>query len=203
MRLIIVRHGITDFNVQGIMQGLQGKSLNQEGRLQAQKLARRLKKEKIDYVYTSDLSRAVETAQEVVQYHPHLSLIYSSQIRERSYGIYDGKHRDLYLAAWKKTAVTYFEFKPEGGESIIEAQQRALQFYQTLFVKHRQETVLLVSHGSFIRTLIAVMLHESSNYSDAEYFKSGPHNTGVNIINVDKDGRCTVEVLNCIKHLGS
>lgn len=201
MRLIIVRHGQTDYNVQGIMQGLQEKSLNGEGQAQAKKVAQRLQHEKIDLVYSSDLPRALETAQEIVAYHPQLKLIYNTLVRERDYGIYDGKHRDVYLAAWKKTNKPYIEFKPDGGESILELRHRAVRFYEQLKQLHQQETILIVSHGSFIRTFIAALLNEASNYSDSEYFKSGPHNTGVNIINVGKDGRCTAEVLNCIKHL--
>ena len=64
MKLIIVRHGQTDANITGIIQGHGESNLTLLGKKQAQKIALRLKEEKIDYAYSSDLRRAKETAEE-------------------------------------------------------------------------------------------------------------------------------------------
>jgi len=198
MRLIIVRHGLTDFNAQGMMQGHIEKPLNEEGLQQASKLALRLKEEKIDVAYVSDLSRAVQTAQAVLNFHPNISVIYTPEIRERNYGIYEGKHRDIYLAANQKENVPYYKFKPEGGESVLEAKERALLFYAKIYQKHQRETVLMVSHGGFIRAFIAAVLKES--LGNGQYCRHRQLNTAVTILNVDY-GKVVVDTFNCVKHL--
>ena len=198
MKLIIVRHGLTDFNAQGIMQGNIEKPLNKEGFEQASKVALRLKNEKISTVYSSNLSRAVETTKEILTYHPTLSAIYTPDIIERSYGIYDGKHRDIYLAAYKKEKVPYYKFKPAGGESVLEARDRALRFHSKIYQKHQQETVLMVSHGGFIRAFITGVLKES--LENGKYSRHRQLNTAVTILNVNP-GKVVVDTFNCVKHL--
>lgn len=198
MRLIIIRHGQTDYNALGIMQGHRGKPLNSTGREQARKLALRFKSEAIDVLYSSDLERAQETAREILSAHPNTASFYARELRERSYGIYDGKHQDFYLSAWKKTALPYFEFKPKGGESIVESRERALKFYHQLQKKHQDDTVLIVSHGSFIRALLAAILNES--FASAKYSNFRQHNSAVTILAIDKED-VVVETFNCVKHL--
>ena len=68
MRLILTRHGETEDNVKEILQGQAGGKLTAKGIEQAKKLALRLKKEKIDKIYVSDLKRAVDTAKELHAY---------------------------------------------------------------------------------------------------------------------------------------
>jgi len=82
MRIILTRHGQTEENLQGILQGhLQGK-LSQLGKEQARKLALRLKDEKIDYIYSSDLARAADTAKEIAKYHPDTPIKFVKDMRE-------------------------------------------------------------------------------------------------------------------------
>lgn len=198
MKLIIVRHGQTDYNALGIMQGRKGKPLNITGWEQVRKLSLRLKNEKIDVAYVSNLERTQETAREILSAHQNIPVIYTKELQERSYGIYDGKHRDIYLSARKKSALPHSEFKPEGGESVVEARERALKFYTKLQSKHQKDTVLIVSHGGLIRALLAVILDES--FASAKDSKIYLHNSAVTILNIDK-GNVVMEAFNCVKHL--
>ncbi len=69
MRLILVRHGETEWNRQRRVQGLSNLALNETGRRQAEAVARALKNEKVDVIYTSPLRRAKETARAIGRFH--------------------------------------------------------------------------------------------------------------------------------------
>ena len=88
MRLIIVRHGQTDYNVKRIAQGQLNNPLNETGMEQARKVAKRLKDEKIDVVYCSDLKRTRMTAEEIMKHHPDVPVHYVKEIREMDMGIF-------------------------------------------------------------------------------------------------------------------
>ncbi len=85
MKLYIVRHGQTDANAQGITQGWLDTDLNETGRAQAAKAARNFN-QKIDAIYSSDLKRATQTAQEFRNLHPDLPYFEDARLRERGFG---------------------------------------------------------------------------------------------------------------------
>ncbi|MFW5852855.1 MAG: histidine phosphatase family protein, partial [Nanoarchaeota archaeon] len=91
MKLIIVRHGETFENISGICQGQSDGTLSDKGKLQAKKVAERLKDEKIDALYSSDLQRTVDTANEILRYHPKIELKKDKLLRERYFGEFEGK----------------------------------------------------------------------------------------------------------------
>ena len=93
MRLILTRHGETEENKIGIMQGHLPGKLSAEGIEQAQKLALRLKDEKIDFIYSSDLARASDTAKEIASFHPHAPIKFVEDLRERNLGEFQGKKK--------------------------------------------------------------------------------------------------------------
>ncbi|MEJ2267962.1 MAG: histidine phosphatase family protein [Nanoarchaeota archaeon] len=83
MKLIIVRHGETEENLKKIWQGhLQGK-LTKKGIEQAKKLANRLKDEKLDVIFSSDLDRASDTAKEIAKFHSEVPIYLVEDLRER------------------------------------------------------------------------------------------------------------------------
>ena len=76
MRIILVRHGETEDNKKRIIQGHLPGKLSDKGIEQARKVANRLKNEKVDYIFSSDLDRAKSTAEEIAKFHqekPHLN----------------------------------------------------------------------------------------------------------------------------------
>ena len=91
MILIITRHGETIENKQGIMQGHLPGTLSEHGIEQAKKLAERLKEEKIDFIYSSDLARAADTAKEIAKFHPNISINFTKELRERNLGELQGR----------------------------------------------------------------------------------------------------------------
>ena len=89
-RIIIIRHGETDYNKNKIFQGWDDVPLNKQGLMQAKKVANRLKEEAIDAFYSSDLSRALDTAKEIGK-RISLQPTKDKRIRERNLGFFQGK----------------------------------------------------------------------------------------------------------------
>lgn len=99
VRLLIVRHGETDCNVQGIIQGQLDTDLNDVGRRQADFLGAALRREHIDEVYASPLRRAKDTADAIVASHAshshgHLPYWLDDRLKERGFGALEGKTFD-------------------------------------------------------------------------------------------------------------
>ena len=91
MKLIIARHGETIENQKEIIQGQRLGTLSENGIEQAKKLALRLKSEKIDYIYSSDLARAKDTTKEIIKFHQNVPIEYVKELRERNLGEFEGK----------------------------------------------------------------------------------------------------------------
>ena len=164
-KFILLRHGQTDWNIQRLYQGQEDIPLNDNGKRQAEEAAETLKNVPIDIAYCSDLQRAVETAKTVLRYHPSVPLMIDKRIRERSFGEYEGKpyQKDLMNPTDsnetnKKRDSLNFKF-PQG-ESLLDVYERANSFYNDILQKHPNETVLIVSHGTFLSILSAIIYQD-------------------------------------------
>jgi len=90
MRLLIIRHGETEYNSKKIFQGTINEKLNQNGINQANKLSLRLKDEKIDLIFSSTLDRAKKTAEIINKYH-NLNIQFKDELKEKNFGDLQGK----------------------------------------------------------------------------------------------------------------
>ncbi len=200
MRLIITRHGQTHENSQKISMGqsIDG-SLSKEGIDQAKKLANRLKKEKIDFVYVSDLKRALNTADEILKFHPSAKKVINKDLRERSLGVYEGKPNNLWKNAMKESSRSFSRFKPKNGESYLELKNRTKKFFDLLLKKHIDDNVLVVSHTGTSTMLIMNVLHERITQTRYEHYR--PKNTALTVFEISKDRRARMRLINDISHL--
>lgn len=161
-RVLFVRHGQTDWNTLGRIQGSSDTELNARGREQARHLARRLRTVPLHAVYTSDLTRCVQTARIVRGPRP-LPLRLSPNLREVAYGEWEGHTReqlarsgyDDHLRRWNTGEAVG---GPPGGESREQVDARAEQFLACIVPRHRGETVLVVSHGGTLRLMLARLM---------------------------------------------
>lgn len=200
MRVILTRHGETHENVKKISmgQGIDG-SLNEEGMAQARKLARRLKEEKIDVVYVSDLTRAVNTAREVLSFHPSAKMITTPLLRERNLGIYEGGPNVRWKEAMRQSPLPFHVFQPPGGESYAELHNRVGTFFDSLFENHRNDTLLLVSHTGALTMLLLKLMDKPITRENYEIYKLG--NTAVTICEIFQKEPPTIHLLNDMSHL--
>jgi probable phosphoglycerate mutase len=156
-RILLVRHGETDWNAAGRIQGHSDTPLNAAGRLQAQRAAQRLAREPIRALYSSDLARAFETAA-IIGAPLGLTVVASPQLRERRYGEWEGltaaeiqAHYPEQFAIWRARST---DFAPPQGETRNEILTRALAELQTIARRHVREMVVVVSHGGLCYVLI-------------------------------------------------
>lgn len=194
MRLIITRHGETEDNKARILTGHLPGKLSKEGILQAKKLALRLKDEKIDYVYSSDLKRCVDTTNAILNYHPDdVKVEFTSELRERYMADFEGKKRD-------DLGPDYFQKMNESKdvESLENMRLRAEKFLHQVLKKHKTDTVLFVAHNWIKKSLIGVITgKEISEVLKMETM----HNTSVSIFEISKDKNHKIHAFNCAKHL--
>jgi 2,3-bisphosphoglycerate-dependent phosphoglycerate mutase len=142
--LILARHGETDWNRDLRIQGSSDVDLNPVGREQAQALARELADIELDAIYSSDLSRARETAEVVAAKHG-LEVRLDARLRERSFGSWEGLTREDIAAL------------PQGsrhdGETDDQVRARVLDAVQEIAEAHPGRHVLVVAHGGALNTL--------------------------------------------------
>jgi len=152
LRLILVRHGETVENAQGIIQGQLHGRLTERGRRQAQRAAEELRRELVHRIYSSDLARAADTAVEIARHHEGVSVEHRRELRERSFGRYQGRRPGE--IDWG--AVPRSEVEP------LEAlSERAAGFLREMQRRHGGETVVVVGHGGTCAAMIAHIRGES------------------------------------------
>jgi len=142
--LLLVRHGETDWNAAGRLQGHTDRPLNDYGRRQARELADRLAGDGIQAVYASDLVRARETA-EILGARLGLEVVIDADLREKNWGTWEG------LTADERAEV---EFE---GESTEAHQKRVLRAVQRIADAHHGERVAVVTHGGSLRRIQAAV----------------------------------------------
>jgi phosphoserine phosphatase len=149
MRLILIRHGETDWNIEGRYQGQANPPLNEEGIRQGQRLARKLEGAGLDALYTSPLSRASQTAR-IISDHLGVPLYSDSRFMEIHQGEWQERLRSeiqsLYPDLFKRWETEPWEVCPPNGETLRQVQERVEQAVDEIISRHTDETIGIVSH---------------------------------------------------------
>lgn len=156
MKFILVRHGETAENTAGVLMGHMDMPLNAYGIKQADQVALRLQKEKIDAFFCSDLDRCVSTLASIRKFHPDVPLMLASNLRERHFGDFSGKKRTE--VDWDSLPGPFLERKPAGGESLNDLLSRLEQVVTEIRMKYADHTVVLVAHSGPIKLIRAIFL---------------------------------------------
>jgi broad specificity phosphatase PhoE len=155
-RLILIRHGQTDWNAESRWQGQADVPLNSRGLEQAQRLAAELAGAGIQAVYTSDMQRALQTVQPLARL-TGLPVRIDPRLREVHVGDWQGLLVTEIVARYGElfhrrqadpSAVT-----PPGGETLAQVQQRTYTVLDEILERHPHETVAIVGHGFVIALL--------------------------------------------------
>lgn len=195
MKLILTRHGETVENAADIMQGHIPGTLSAEGKQQAERLAERLKNEKIDAIYSSDLARAADTAKVIAKHHPNAELRLVKELRERDLGEFTGKTKEQIGPAAGESLV---KAEPKHGETLAAMRKRAADFLDKVMHKHANDTVVFVGHSGINQAVIAVIIGLPAE----ELPKIGKHaNASISIFEVTEDRKHKVHALNDVSHL--
>lgn len=197
MKLIIVRHGESEGNEQGILQGRLDGRLSAKGRSQILKVGERLRSEKPAAIYSSDLSRAKDTAQAIARYHPAAPFFLEECLRERSWGQFEGGPSAKWTAHLEQSGLPYHEYVPPGGEGVRDVYARVAPFAGKIKEKHASDTVIVVAHHSVNRALIYYLIgHPLENWRAIDQL-----NTCVNVLEVSSEGPASTVLINCVAHL--
>lgn len=145
MKILFVRHGETDWNIEKRAQGRKDIELNQNGVMQALEVKERLKDVKIDKIFASPLKRAMKTA-EIINENHSLEIISEQALIERNFGPLEGHqfHGNQWFECWNYDLNTQYDMN---GECVREFFKRVHLFLDKLLKEDKYETVLLVSHG--------------------------------------------------------
>jgi probable phosphoglycerate mutase len=159
---IFVRHGETQANRAGILQGNMDCPLNENGLRQAKAVAGYLRDSEFAAVYSSPLSRAFETARIIVECgHENTPLSSDERLREWNCGEIDGlKWEDIharYQYEAKSFCFEQIDVQMPGGESGMEFQHRIADFLKEMTVTHAGKRVLLVAHGGVLQRMFRVV----------------------------------------------
>lgn len=160
-RLLLVRHGATTATEEDRFSGSSGAELSEQGRWQVARLGERLSRQDITAIYSSPLSRALETAR-ILGSHCGLEPVTRDGLREIGHGHWEGMKREDVerqfgpeYSAWEADP---FTFAPAGGESGVAVLARALPVIREIVATHPVGQLLVISHKATLRLVLSSLL---------------------------------------------
>lgn len=154
-RVIVVRHGQTEWNVRARIQGQGDSELTDEGRAQARSIAERLAREPFDVLVSSDLGRAAATAGHIAS-RSGKPVVLDARLRERHFGVGEGMTYEEVDRAWPGAFARIRNVDPDfvipGGESRRQFHERVRAAFDSLARAHAGRTLVVVTHGGVLAT---------------------------------------------------
>lgn len=194
-KFFLIRHGEVANNADKCYNGHNDVDLSAEGLSQMEAIADRLKTEPIKAVYCSDLIRTVKGGRIIAEKHS-LKIISLQKLRELNYGRWDGKKLDdikrLYPKELKARYDDIVNYRIQGGETLIELNNRILQVIKDIINKHKGESIAVVSHGGVNRIILLWAL----NIDLKNFHRIQQNYAALNIVNFYDNGNAIVELMN-------
>lgn len=202
-RILLVRHGQSQGNAEGRFGGHTPTPLSSRGRRQAEAAARTLASEKITAIYTSDLLRAVQTAEPLARL-TGLAINRTTAFRERSVGVMEGltfeeaaeQHPEQYAALIRRD----FEHVILGGESYRQMLDRAAGELDHIMEQHSGGRICVFAHTGTI-CILALHLMGALDAPELKPVWISTANCGITRIEIRPDGFVRVQAVNDTRHL--
>jgi len=165
-KLFVFRHAETTDNSRGIFSGWRDPELTLKGLSQAQEIAEQLRREKMDYAFTSHLKRARKTLEIVLETHPAVPVFMDDRLVERCYGLLQGKSKRRVAKErpeWFAKVHRGYDFPPPEGESLKMVENRTLPFLVQLeeWLRQNPGNVAISCHGNSMRPIRRIFEHLS------------------------------------------
>lgn len=159
MKLYIIRHGQTEWNLAGRLQGWQNSNLTEEGIKNAERLSDRLKDIHFDYIYSSPQKRAIDTAR-IIKGKRNIDIITLEGLREIGFGVWEGmKIKDINLK-YSEQFDTYLNrphlYNPINGETFEELFSRVQDSLDRI-ISQGGDNILIVAHGVTIKAMTSMI----------------------------------------------
>lgn len=203
LEIYFVRHGETEWNLKGMLQGKQNSPLTEKGRAQAAKLGEALKDVEFDGIYSSPMGRASLTA-EIIRGDREQALFTIPALREMSFGEMEGLskkefqrlHPEQYKNLWEDALI--YDPSAFEGETFREVDERVMEGLDHLVKSHPHGgRILVVSHGM---TLKNIFMHVWGHGLDKYWEDPVPENTSLTIVSY-RDGEYRMEDFSNTSHL--
>ena len=209
IRILLIRHGETEWNRASRFQGIKDIPLNETGKQQGQKAADFLRDINIDFAVTSPLLRPKETAEIILKSRPHISLDLRPDLREISHGLWEGKLESEIensfpgmLKQWQEKPETVQ--MPEG-ENLQQVWDRAIKCWQEIIQKYSNNSNskigIVVAHDAINKVIICYLL----GLNPANFWKIKQGNGAVSVIDYTHNSNSmpVLQAINITSHLGS
>lgn len=165
--LFAITHTETYYNRRRIFCGQLNSHLTPRGHRQAERIGKKLKKQKIAWAFISTLARSKETLEpilehhtvsHIVKYHPEMRVRIDKRLAERDYGKLSHKSKVVYRRKYPELYRLYhrsYEVPPPGGESMIQVEKRVLSLLREIIalIKKQKMNVLIIAHNNSIRPI--------------------------------------------------
>ncbi|TDT72427.1 putative phosphoglycerate mutase [Hypnocyclicus thermotrophus] len=204
LEIYLVRHGRTDWNEKGIIQGQHESKLTKEGIEQAKLLGKRLKDIKFDAIYSSPISRAVETTKNILgeSNYKKQEIILRDELKEMGFGIAEGLKIDEIKKKYSKEWDDHYN-NPQNynpiiyqGETFQQLLERCRNFLEEIVKKHKNQQILVVSHEVTIQAFINII----NKYELKEFWNGDSiENTSLSIFSYNNDFE--IKLLSDVSHL--
>lgn len=207
-RLLLVRHGETNWNKESRFQGIRDIPLNDNGRSQARKAGTFLENVAIDFAVSSSMLRPKETAEIILERHPHVTLETTTELIEICHGLWEGmletdikaEYPDL-LQQWKDKPETVQ--MPEG-ENLQQVWDRAIAAWHKIVAEHSNTdsltTGLVVAHDAINKAILCYLLGLQPHH----FWGIKQGNGAVSVIDYPNGaaGKPVLQAINITTHLG-
>jgi len=195
VKLILIRHGQTDCNLEKRYSGFMDIELNDTGKFQVELLSSRIKLEPIDRVYCSDRKRAVQSAEIIFKNRDKQIL---PDLREINFGVFEGLTYKEIIERYPEVSRKWFEDPfnnniPEG-EALYDFEKRVLISFERIIKDNKGNTVAVVSHGGTISILINAILKQN------DFWKQIPGSASMSTVEYNGDA-ARIRVFNDTSHL--
>lgn len=201
LKLILVRHAITEDNKGCKLSGHIDSILSEEGKKQIKDLNKFLQLEKIDKIYTTTSSRTKYTVEEIAQ-ERNIEIIEKDTLKEISFGDFEGldfnEIKDRYPDEFQKMIDEGYNYRYPNGESLVDSYNRVVKEIKEIVNNNDNKNILICSHGGTIRNILTYLISNSYNY----HWNFRIDNCSVTTLEID-DGFAVINNMNNTSFLNS
>ncbi len=160
LKLLLVRHGLTQWNQEKRYLGSSDIPLNAVGKKDAHSLSERLLSESIDQIISSELIRAIDTATQIAAGR-EISVVIDARLNEINFGVFEGLTFSEAQSKYPKMLNTWlkdYDLPPDNGQSFSSFSETVIDFMDYVKTIDEEKTILIVSHGGVIREILRLTL---------------------------------------------
>ncbi len=163
MRLLLIRHGESNWNKRNIVQGIKNPHLSKQGRKQSERIAYHLRNHSFEKFYTSPLLRAFQTTKIISAYHPKVPICSVNDLVEIRLGEWEGKSLKTVSRQYNQLFSTWYEVPTEvripGGEDVLTFKERVVKTFDNVILNNNHKgDVCVVAHGGVISIYLTHLL---------------------------------------------